>query len=99
MDGQPYLPDDTSHEALITEHYWGYTAQRDGSTLEYQGEHPRWHMWRATDQEFVCDIAALYGPAFAPFLAGPPSSCFIADGSEVVVRRGLSLPGPPHLEL
>ncbi len=98
VEGQPYLADETSHEAFITEHYWGYTAQRDGSTLEYQVEHPRWQVWRTASQELVCDVAALYGPAFAPFLARPPSSCFVADGSEVVVRRGQSLPSPMRPE-
>lgn len=88
VNGDPYVPDENSEEAFITEHYWGYTAQRDGSTLEYQVEHPRWNVWRAHDQEFLCDVAALYGKQFAPFLRGIPSSCFVADGSEVLVRRG-----------
>lgn len=98
VDGEPYLAGETSHEAFITEHYWGYTAQRDGSTLEYQVEHPRWRVWQAVSQELECDVATLYGPAFAPFLAGPPSSCFVAEGSEVVVRRGRPLPIPLHPE-
>ncbi len=91
VDGEPYLAGEQSEEAFITEHYYGYTAQRDGGTLEYRVEHPRWNVWNAVDQELVCDVAAVYGPAFAPFLAGPPSSCFVADGSEIVVRRGLRL--------
>ena len=91
LNGDPYLPDETSEEAFISEHYWGYTAQPDGSTLEYQVEHPRWHVWRTLDQELVCDVAALYGATFARFLRGTPSSCFVADGSEIVVRRGTPL--------
>ena len=27
-------------KSSITEHYWGYSAQRDGGTVEYQVEHP-----------------------------------------------------------
>jgi hypothetical protein len=38
-----------------------------------------------------CDVAGLYGPEFAPFLAGPPSSAFLAEGSAVVVRQGRRL--------
>lgn len=91
LHGAPYFPDDTSVEAFITEHYWGYSAQRDGSTMEYQVEHPRWKVWRASDLELECDVASLYGPEFVPFLAGTPSSCFVAVGSEVVVRRGVRL--------
>jgi uncharacterized protein YqjF (DUF2071 family) len=88
LDGKQYLPAEDSEEAFITEHYWGYTAQRDGSTLEYKVEHPRWNVWKGTNPEFVCDVAALYGVRFAPFLNAPPASCFVADGSDVVVRRG-----------
>jgi hypothetical protein len=91
LAGDAYLPDEVSEEAFITEHYWGYTAQRDGSTLEYHVEHPRWNVWRAAETELVCDVAALYGAEFAPFLARPPSSCFVADGSAVLVRRGVRM--------
>jgi uncharacterized protein YqjF (DUF2071 family) len=91
LQGEAYLPDEASEETFITEHYWGYTAQRDGSTLEYQVEHPRWNVWKAVDTEFVCDVTALYGQDFVPFLNRAPSSCFVADGSEVLVRRGVAL--------
>jgi len=91
LSGEAYVPDETAEETFITEHYWGYAAQRDGSTLEYRVEHPRWKVWRAVEPEFVCEIASLYGSGFAPCLSGSPSSCFVADGSEVLVRRGVPL--------
>ena len=91
VNGEPYLPDTESEEAFITEHYWGYTAQRDGSTLEYKVEHPRWKIWKGSNPELDCDVAGLYGPRLAPFLVDPPFSCFVADGSEVIVRRGRRL--------
>ncbi|MBC8113561.1 MAG: DUF2071 domain-containing protein, partial [Candidatus Saccharimonas sp.] len=37
---------------------------------------------------FEGNIATLYGPEFAQVLAGQPSSAFVADGSEIVVRQG-----------
>ena len=80
---------DGSEEQFVTEHYWGYVRQPDGSALEYQVEHPRWRVWHARATWFDCDVAALYGPAFAPFLAQPPRSAFVADGSAVMVRRGV----------
>jgi hypothetical protein len=89
LEGGSSLPADDSEEAFITEHYWGYTMQRDGSTLEYEVEHPRWNVWKGSDPELVCDTAALYGPGFGSFLSGPPSSCFVAAGSAVSVRRGV----------
>lgn len=77
-----------SEEEFITEHYWGYAAQRDGGCVEYQVEHPRWKVWRAQGAELDADVGALYGPAFAEPLSAPPRSALIADGSPIVVRRG-----------
>jgi uncharacterized protein len=91
VQGESYLPDDNSEEAFITEHYWGYATQRNGATLEYQVEHPRWKVWRSVEHDLTCDVAALYGPAFAPYLSKQPASCFLADGSEILVRRGVFL--------
>ena len=76
---------------FITEHYWGYTRQRDGGTMEYQVEHPPWRVWTATSAHFDCDVASLYGPQFVPYLRVPPTSAFVAEGSPVVVRRGVRL--------
>ena len=88
MHGEPSPLVPESEEEFITEHYWGYTAQRDGSTLEYAVEHPSWRVWRADESRFEGDIATLYGPEFVTVLAGRPSSAFVADGSEIVVRQG-----------
>jgi len=74
-----------SEEEFITEHYWGYTRQRDGGTVEYRVSHPRWNVWTATDARLEGDVGQVYGDAFARVLAGPPRSAFVADGSAVVV--------------
>ena len=92
--GAPSVPTDDSEEAFITEHYWGYARQRDGGTVEYRVEHPRWAVWRATAASPDCGVAAFYGPAFSPYLCGVPTSAFIADGSPIVVRRGVRLDEP-----
>jgi len=75
-----------SEEEFITEHYWGYTRQRDGGTVEYRVSHPRWNVWTATDARLDGDLALVYGDAFARVLNGPPRSAFVADGSPVVVN-------------
>ena len=90
--GDRHVPDEGSEEAFITDHPWGYTRQRDGGTLEYEVEHPRWTVRRAAKVNLSCDVSALYGPQFVPFLSAAPFSAFIADGSPVVVRRGTRLP-------
>ena len=88
VGGSAVLPGEASEESFITEHYWGYVRQRNGTTLEYRVEHPRWRVWRAVEAELDCDVAALYGAEFAPYLSGSPRSAFLAEGSAVTVERG-----------
>ncbi len=80
-----------SEAEFITEHFWGYTRQRDGGTLEYKVEHPSWSVWKCGTPTFAGPSTSLYGPAFGDILAGPPRSALVASGSEVVVYRGLRL--------
>ena len=85
------VPDLDSEASFVAEHYWGYAAQRDESTLEYEVEHPRWRMAKADEVEYVYDVAGLYGDKFVKALSREPVSAFMAEGSEVVVRRGVRL--------
>ncbi len=80
-----------SDAEFITEHYWGYNAQRDGSTLEYRVEHPRWRVYEVADAQLDCDIAGLYGEQFCQSLSRKPSSTFLAEGSAVTVYQGSRL--------
>lgn len=81
-----------SEGEFITEHYWGYTAQRDGGTLEYQVEHPPWRIWKADEAAYAAPAGAtLYGPAFAEVLSAVPRSAFVAVGSPVRVYPGASI--------
>lgn len=80
-----------SEEEFIFEHYWGYSRQRDGGTLEYQVEHPRWQVWPAEAAALDCEVAALYGSEFVAALSAAPRSAFVADGSAVRVRRGVRI--------
>lgn len=80
-----------SPEEFIFEHYWGYTRQRDGGTVEYQVEHPAWRVWSTSRAWLEGETAALYGTPFGEALAAPPRSAFVAEGSPVVVRRGVRL--------
>jgi len=86
--GESRMPVPGSLEEFITEHYWGYAAQKEGGCVEYRVEHPRWPVRRVTEAEFDCDAAALYGPEFAACLSKPPNSAFWADGSAVTVYQG-----------
>jgi uncharacterized protein len=89
--GKPYQPAEGSQPEFITEHYWGYARQRDGSTMEYRVEHPRWQIWETASARVQCDVANLYGQEFCEFLDRPPASAFLADGSEIKVYKGAKL--------
>lgn len=96
------VPELDTLDAFITEHYWGYTRQRDGGTIEYRVEHPRWTVWSVPDFQLEADLGALYGTALASAL-DRPRSVLIADGSPVrvfwprrldVLARARALPPP-----
>lgn len=74
--------------AFITEHYWGYTRQRDGGTLEYEVTHPRWPVWEPSSWMMEGNMAALYGADFAEMLAAQPASVLVARGSPITVGDG-----------
>ena len=82
---EPVVPG--SEEEFITEHFWGYTRQRDDGTVEYRVEHPSWRVWQSEHATVTGDLEELYGPAFAEVLSRPPDSAFLAEGSPVTVYR------------
>lgn len=89
--GQAQPPDNDSLQEFITEHYWGYSMQRNGSTMEYRVEHPRWRIWETQTAQLDCEAAPLYGENFRDFFNRPPASAFLAEGSEVNVYQGVRL--------
>jgi uncharacterized protein YqjF (DUF2071 family) len=89
--GNPAPAAEGSLEQFITEHYWGYAAQPDGGSMEYEVEHPRWRVWQAAAAKFEGDPARLYGVELAACLRRTPDSAFVADGSPVVVYPGTRL--------
>ncbi len=78
-----------SEAEFITEHYWGYTAQRDGSTREYRVEHPPWRVWECDDAGYEKPSrSSSYGADFTEVLASEPVSAFVALGSAIAVYPG-----------
>jgi uncharacterized protein len=86
--GESFLPAEDSLEKFITEHFWGYAAQRGGGSIEYEVQHPQWPVRVAEGAEFAGDAAPYYGPVFAEVLARSPDSALFAEGSAVTVFRG-----------
>lgn len=91
FEGKARKPCVGSAEEFITEHYWGYSAQRDGSSLEYRVEHPRWRVWSAAESRLEGDATAFYGPELGAALRAKPASAFVAEGSAIAVHRGRPL--------
>jgi uncharacterized protein len=87
-EGCGFLPPDGSLSQFITEHYWGYAAQKDGGCLEYEVQHPRWRVREGKHAEFLGDATRFYGAEFAKVLTRPPDSAFLAEGSPVTVFKG-----------
>lgn len=90
-NGKPYYPEAGSEPHFIIEHYYGYAKDKAGRTVEYRVEHPEWRIMEAVDARVDIDVETVYGKEFAPFLSKPPASVFVAEGSPILVRKGLPL--------
>jgi hypothetical protein len=73
---------------FIVEHYWGYSARADGTTLEYAVEHAPWRVWEANSYSLSANIRALYGERFVQTLSSVCHSALVAEGSPVAVYGG-----------
>jgi len=90
-DGDPAVRRRRLEEQFITEHYWGYAAQSGGGCLEYRVTHPSWRVWNSRDAKLEGDLREIYGHELAEALELPPTSAFLAEGSDVAVHRGRKL--------
>jgi uncharacterized protein YqjF (DUF2071 family) len=81
-----------SEEEFITQHYWGYTRQRDGSAVEYEVRHSAWRIWSARDVALYGNLSHAFGE-FSEHLHGAPHSAWLADGSAVSVHAPVRLAG------
>ena len=84
--GAPAVAAPESHEEFITEHFWGYTRQRDGGTVEYRVTHPTWRVRQVPIALVHGDPAITYGESFGSILAGKPDTALLADGSAIAVH-------------
>jgi uncharacterized protein YqjF (DUF2071 family) len=79
-------------EDFLTHREWGYTRQRDGSTVEYRVDHPRWTIFSSVDARCAGPaLATSFGEGFTAILARGPDSAWLSDGSPVVVHRPIRL--------
>ncbi|MFL5752562.1 MAG: YqjF family protein [Bacteroidia bacterium] len=76
-----------SLEEFITEHYWGYTSKNSRQTYEYAVEHPQWLIHDIESYELDCNFKEVYGERFDFLQARKPDTVFMAEGSEILVRK------------
>jgi uncharacterized protein YqjF (DUF2071 family) len=86
--GLPSHAQDGSLEQFITEHYWGYSAQRNRASLEYHVAHVPWQVWSISEAGFEGEANALYWHELATIIKRRPDCAFVADGSPVIVFTG-----------
>lgn len=75
-----------SLEEFLADRHWGYTRQRDGGTIEYRVEHPRWRVWPDARWELDGPLGEFYEQPFGDILSEEPASAFVTDGSAVTVH-------------
>jgi len=85
------MPVEGSLEQYITEHYWGYSRQKSGRTIEYRVNHIPWTVRHASEARFEGNAAGLYGADFAAVLSRPADSAQIATGSTIEVLTGSTI--------
>lgn len=77
-----------SEEEFIVEHYWGYARISPNRTTQYEVVHPRWDVYRTISHSIDVDFSGTYGQEFAFLNATAPASVFLAEGSEIEVKKG-----------
>lgn len=87
-DKKPALAKPGSEEEFITEHYWGYTKSGPNAAFEYEVVHPKWEIYPTRSHRIDVDFGEVYGEKFAFLSKEKPTSVFLVEGSEVLVKDG-----------
>jgi hypothetical protein len=75
-----------SETEFITEHYWGYSKRKNGSSNEYEVTHPKWRHYEVLDYSIEIDFKKTYGAVFEFLNSKEPCSVMLAEGSEISVE-------------
>ena len=82
---------ENSLEEFITEHYKGFAKMNSEKTVQYDVEHPRWMIFPVQNSEIKCNYGKLYGSDFGYLHSEKPHSILLAEGSEILVRKGIRI--------
>jgi uncharacterized protein len=84
--GNPLALERLSLEEFLCERCWGFTAQRDGGSVEYRVEHPRWSVYAARAAAVDGDLAATFPLDLARVMLARPDHAMVAEGSHVAIH-------------
>ena len=82
-----------SQEHFFTAQHWGYTKLKDDKSREYSVEHPDWKIYDTKDYKINVDYGKVFGKEFAFLDDQHPESVFLAEGSEIIMRKGETISG------
>lgn len=83
-----YNIEEGSEEEFICEHYWGFNKTGTYKTFQYYVEHPSWQIYRTLESSVVVDFEDIYGSPFGFLKSQTPTSAFLAEGSEILIKPG-----------
>jgi len=89
-DGAFAIPEPKSLEANLVNQEYGY-GRYCRATFEYRVVHRPWRIAAVNQVEWQCDVAAVYGSEWVPWLQRTPDSALLVDGSAVKLYRGRKL--------
>jgi uncharacterized protein len=92
----PHEISDGSQEDFITNHYWGYTRMSEFESSEYEVIHPVWKVYPI--ERYFCnvDFGTVYGKEFSFLKNTDPASVFLAEGSDISVKKGRGIHEDGH---
>lgn len=81
----PMLPG--SEEMFFTDQHWGFTRIQPDLTYQYEVAHPDWNYYKTKKFEIDVEFETLYGRDFAFLNHQNPYSVFLAEGSEISLKK------------
>lgn len=87
----PQVMTEGSEVMFFTDQHWGYTRVNPQLTLEYEVAHPLWTYYKTIDYRIDVDFGNIYGDSFAFLTNQKPHSVFLAEGSEITLRKNIRI--------
>lgn len=86
-DASPIEMSKDSEQMFFTDQHWGYTKINSGLTKVYEVAHPDWTYYNTKNYKIEVDFGSIYGQEFSFLTDQKPYSVFLAEGSEISLRK------------